>query len=374
MLRFVPDGIHSELTQLTFCLWDQTGLTDGDQGTKVDTTTSGGTTPFSAVTNTIEVAVDDAPIFTSVTAVVLPPVNVSSLGSTGMTVASLLAQSGGITDVNTGDLTGIAVTATSVISGAGTGNWQYSLDAGTTWTNFGTVAANSALLLRAVDEVRFVPDGTNAELAQFTFCAWDQTGFTDGEQGTNVDTTTNGGSSPFSTVTNTVTIPVDLAPTFTAVTPVILSSMSASNLTSAGTLVSTLLTSAGGVTTSTADDLQGMAITATSVVNGTGTGNWQYSTNAGGSWTNVGVVAANSARLLRSIDMIRFVPDGTHSELAQFTFCLWDQAGTTYGAQGTQVDTTTNGGGSPFSAVTNTVEIPVDDAPTFTAIESIIWS
>ena len=72
-----------------------------------------------------------------------------------------------ISDVNSGALEGIAVTALDNSNGT----WQYSTDNGSTWADVGTVADNSALLLRAVDRLRFVPDAINADTATITYRA-----------------------------------------------------------------------------------------------------------------------------------------------------------------------------------------------------------
>ena len=61
-LRFVPDGLNADTASITFSAWDQTS---GTAGTKVDTSTYGGTTAFSemleAATITVT-AVNDAPV------------------------------------------------------------------------------------------------------------------------------------------------------------------------------------------------------------------------------------------------------------------------------------------------------------------------
>ncbi len=95
---------------------------------------------------------------------------------------------------------GIAITSLT----SGNGTWQYSLN-GTTWTNVGTVADNSALLLRSSDLVRFVPNGQTGTTAEFTFRAWDQSS---GSAGNKVDATTNGGTTAFSTATEVASITV----------------------------------------------------------------------------------------------------------------------------------------------------------------------
>ena len=105
-----------------------------------------------------------------------------------------------ITDTTSGAVVGgIAVTGTT-----GKGTWAYSLD-GTTFTSIGTVAADSALLLPASASLRYTPDGSDAETATITYCAWDTT---TGTAGSTVDTTTNGGGTAFSTATDTASLSV----------------------------------------------------------------------------------------------------------------------------------------------------------------------
>ena len=96
---------------------------------------------------------------------------------------------------------GLAVTALN----SGNGTWQYSLDGGSTWNAVGGVSNNSALLLRASDRLRFVPNALTGTIANCTFRAWDQTS---GAAGSKVDVSSNGGSSPFSTATATASISV----------------------------------------------------------------------------------------------------------------------------------------------------------------------
>ncbi|BBO69402.1 hypothetical protein DSCA_33320 [Desulfosarcina alkanivorans] len=69
-----------------------------------------------------------------------------------------------------GDIVGIAVFDTT-----GLGNWQYSTNGVSGWTDFGTVNPNAALLLSETTWVRYLPDGTNGEIVGFDFRAWDQT-------------------------------------------------------------------------------------------------------------------------------------------------------------------------------------------------------
>ncbi|NOZ23009.1 MAG: hypothetical protein GXP25_18200 [Planctomycetes bacterium] len=123
--------------------------------------------------------------------------------TTGVQVSTLL---GGVTagDVD-GDTLGIAVTVM-----VGNGTWQFSSDStnGTdgTWTNFdqgNTPADDTALLLDENGWVRYVPDAQNGETAAITYRAWDQTAGAASVSGaaSYADTTTNGGTEPYSTGT-----------------------------------------------------------------------------------------------------------------------------------------------------------------------------
>src|SRR5262249_30238464 len=115
-------------------------------------------------------------------------------------------------DVDTGALTGIALTATDTSSGS----WFYSTNGGTTWTAVGAVSNTSALLLAADANTRlyFQPAANfNGTISSaITFPACDQTS---GTAGPMADTSSNGGTTAFSAATDTAGItinPVNDAP------------------------------------------------------------------------------------------------------------------------------------------------------------------
>jgi hypothetical protein len=113
---------------------------------------------------------------------------IKARGRAGATVASILGAS--VTDPDVGARKGIAVTA---LSGAGV--WQYSLNNGASWIDFGAVSTTAARLLRATDKVRFIPTANSNGIASLTFVAWDQTF---GTAGALADASTRGGATPFS--------------------------------------------------------------------------------------------------------------------------------------------------------------------------------
>ena len=85
-----------------------------------------------------------------------------------------------VSDVDSGALLGIAVTAADTTNGA----WWYSTDNGASWNALGAVANNNARLLAADANTRlyFQPNANySGTLASaLTFRAWDQTSGTSG--------------------------------------------------------------------------------------------------------------------------------------------------------------------------------------------------
>jgi plastocyanin len=156
-------------------------------------------------TTVVATAINDAPVLNPALVQPLTTITEKDTANAGNTVASILGSAD--TDVDFSPLQGIAITGTT-ITGFGLGKWQYSIDGGSTWSDIGAVSDTSALLLRAIDLVRFVPDAKNGDMGTLTYRAWDQTGITSGEQGTLIDAAIDGGTAPFSTATGTSAIVV----------------------------------------------------------------------------------------------------------------------------------------------------------------------
>ncbi|MBR8826407.1 MAG: VCBS repeat-containing protein [Gomphosphaeria aponina SAG 52.96 = DSM 107014] len=100
--------------------------------------------------------------------------------------------------------------------------------------------------------------------------------------------------------------------------------------------------------------VEAVAITAVDNSNG----NWQYSTNGGSTWNNLGAVTEAIARLLDSNHKVRFIPNPNWFGTANITLRLWDKS---TGVGGGTADTTSNGGETAFSEETRTAEINVND-------------
>ena len=373
LIAYAGNGQNGGTADFTFRAWDQTS---GAAGAKVDASTTGGTTAFSTATETASItttSVNDAPVLDNAGTMTLTAITEDQTTNAGDTVAAILASAGGdrVTDVDSGAVEGIAITATA----SGNGTWEYSTDGGSNWNAVGTVANNSALLLRASDRLRFVPDGLNADAASVSFRAWDQTS---GTAGAKVDASTTGGTTAFSTATETAAISVTAvndAPTLNAAqSPALTAQIEDSGAPSGavGTLVSTLVdfaSPAGQVDNVTDPDsgaLLGIAITAADTTNGV----WFYSTDGGSNWNALGAVSDASARLLTADANTRvyFQPNANYNGTISnaITFRAWDQ---TSGANGATADTTTNGGITAFSTATDTASLTisaVNDAPTAT--------
>ncbi|HEX3658963.1 MAG TPA: hypothetical protein VHV55_24430 [Pirellulales bacterium] len=165
------------------------------------TVAPGATLTSTSGTVTESPAVDTAPVLTPI-APTLAPISVNQGTSSAVPVSTMVGNS--ITDDN--HVYQIAVVGQS----SAAGNWQYSLDGGTTWTNFGSVSVSQALLLDSNDLVQFVPQAGNTQTATFTYRAWNQS---TGTPGMVADTSSNGGDTAFSTATDTASVTVDPAPT-----------------------------------------------------------------------------------------------------------------------------------------------------------------
>ncbi len=176
-----------------------------------NTTTNGGSTAYSSAVGTgttIIRAVNDAPVLDNTETPAFGAISedISSGGNGGKSVAALLVD-GSISDVD-----GVAVEAMAVTAVDNTnGLWQFSLDSGENWTDFSATSGSSvdlstaSRLLGGSDLVRFAPDANYNGSATITFRAWDESS---GTAGDTADTSTNGGTTAFSTATDTASITI----------------------------------------------------------------------------------------------------------------------------------------------------------------------
>nr|WP_315537796.1 DUF4347 domain-containing protein [uncultured Comamonas sp.] len=362
-IRYVPDGANGETASLTFRAWDQTtgsASVNGIRGT-ADTSSNGGTTAFStvtAVTNQPVTSVNDAPVMTGVLPT-LTGLNDTSTNNAGNLVSSLI---GGITDFDTGAVKGIAITGLT-----GTyGKWQFSLDNGTSWTDVGAVSNATALVLNTTNKVRFVPDGIHGETATLIYKAWDQTGGTAGLEGTKRDTTISGGTSAYSTGTDTASVVV------TAVNdaPVVTMSSGAASWSEGNNVASTPVAVDSGLTLSDADGPNPLSASARMLT--------YYSSQDTLGFVNDGLTMGNIIGTWNvGTGTLTLTSAGNTATAAQFEAAL---RAVTYNNSSTSPNTTTrtvqftvtDGSSVQSTAVTRDITITaVNNSPTISAVASL---
>jgi len=297
----------------------------------------------------VSIVPNAAPVVTAAS----PPMSAITEDQTengGDLVADIVA--GSIYDADGNAVYGVAVHSLD----SGNGVWQYSTNSGAIWQPVGAVSPAQALLLRAVDRLRFVPDGENGDTATVGYYAWDQTMHTVGDT---ADSSVRGGSTAFSTAEDTATIVVSAvndAPVLSPGGPSMVG-ITEDDIDNAGMTMTAIL----GVSVADVDNsaLEGMAIHSLA----SGNGRWQYSTDNGTSWNDIGSVSTAQAMLLRHPDRVRFVPDEKNADNATVSYYAWDQ---TAGTPGTKANATTRGGTNSFSTAGDTASINVtgvNDAP-----------
>ncbi|BAQ64025.1 cadherin-like domain-containing protein [Geminocystis sp. NIES-3709] len=179
----------------------------------------GGLQTATSSTTVNVIPLNDAPSFTGNS--VLTSIQEDQVNNTiqGETINNLFGGLFSDADISTASFNGIAVvgnTANSLTEGT----WQYSTN-GINWFNIGVVNdGTNAISLSTITQLRFIPiPDYNGNPTPLEVRALDNTyvsGFTNGAVRVNIDTTTNGGTTPIAGSTNileTTVIPVNDTPT-----------------------------------------------------------------------------------------------------------------------------------------------------------------
>jgi VCBS repeat-containing protein len=168
-VRFVPDGGDGGVATLSYVAWDQT---TGASGTTADASVSGGSTAFSATSDTATltvVATNDAPVVQS--GVSTKQAQLANHNGVAVFDGEFFFGNDKLTVSDPdGDLFGIAITG--VDNGSAGGSWEYQIGGGE-WTAI-NLATGKALLLSADAKVRFSGSGSG-DTEHLTFVAWDGT-------------------------------------------------------------------------------------------------------------------------------------------------------------------------------------------------------
>lgn len=346
----MPDSISGDGRYITFYSASQ-NFEWGDNGGSNTFLVSN---PVFASPRVTVAEVNDAPVLVDGGTPVLDGVGLNAVaeGIAGTLVSDLIARmgpNGGISDSDNGAVYGVAINGTT---GNGTGVWQYSIDAGTTWENVGIVNNEGARLLAAETNtrVRYVPNAGFMGEVKIAFTAWDRTVGLNGGLGV---TKNRGGSSTFSLayeyaslfVTNSAPVLNDSgSPMFDSILGGV------EDTHNSGTSVSDLLARmgpTGGVTDSNPNTIPGIAING---LTGTATGVWEYTVNNGTNWTPIGTTGNSNARLLAADanTRIRYRPNLGFLGEVKIAFAGWDR---TSGANGGVTNVGTRGGTTAYSSV-----------------------
>ncbi len=204
-IRFVPNANYNgSAGTISFRAWDQTVGSSG--AININVSTNGLTTPYSVDSETATLtvlSVNDAPVLDNSGNMYLTSIGEDNTTNPGDSVAAIIASPGGdrITDVDFGDEEGIAVTGVDNSHGT----WQYSINGGLNWSSLNG-SPTSARLLDSQSRIRFVPQsnyfGTSGNI---TFQAWD---LSSGTLGATENASQNGGTTAFSTATETANLNV----------------------------------------------------------------------------------------------------------------------------------------------------------------------
>ncbi len=304
-------------------------------------------------------------------------------GAVGTLVSTLV---GGITDLDTSNPRGVAITAADTTQGS----WYYSINNGTSWTAF-TASTASALLLADTARVYFKPnaDWNGSVASALTLHAWDQSSGSNGGTADLSVAGSTGDATAFSTASDTVSLtvtPVNDAPVLDqAPAPklngIIENVLDADNL---GTLVSDLVVN-GSVTdidlATPSSAPEAIYVSAVDEAHG----HWQYQLSGSSSWVTISFAGVNAGKglLLDSSDKLRFVPEADWNGKAYLTFGAWDK--TNASPSGSYVSLASIGGITPYSGMTDTASILVitlldldttnsgsfDNADTFREVEDV---
>jgi hypothetical protein len=380
-LRFLPAAnFNGTPGALTMRLVDSSGPSLLN-GRSVNVSTSGGTTPYSAVTVTLGTsvtAVNDAPIASG--SATLAATTEDATDPPGATVATLFAgrfsdPADAVTAGGAHTLAGVVLTANAAT--ASQGRWQW-LD-GATWKDVATNLTQAAgLSLTAATTLRFLPAANyNGKPGSLTARLVDSsaTGLTNGAL---VNVSLSGGTTPYSAATVTLGTSVTAvkdAPVATGSATLAATTEDATN--PPGATVASLFT---GNFSDAADAVPGGSVANTFigvVLTGNAAtlsqGRWQWLN--GTTWSNIATSYTDSAGVFfTAATSLRFLPAANYNGTpGPLTVRLVDSSATGL-TNGRSVNVAINGGTTPYSAASITLGTSVtavNDAPLATGAATL---
>ena len=302
-------------------------------------------------------ALNTAPTLDTTPSPTLKPVLRNTANPPGDVISGIVGSS--ITDPDPVAQKGIAlINATNLNDGS----WQYSTNAGASWTSIFNIGSTSALLLRDTDMLRFVPKTDFTGTVSIDYRAWDRTA---GAAGARFNISVVGGITAFSTGVETATLTIvtsNTAPTLKTNLALTLPSIPEDTTSPASSTIASIL-GKSSVTDPDPGTHPGVAVY---FVAPASEGAWQYSLDSGSTFTTITSVSLGGALLLRDTDMLRFVPAPNFSGDVAFSFRAWDQS---TGSASAIVDVSQPsliGGTTAFSTAYHYATItvtPINDSP-----------
>ncbi len=356
MLRFVPTLHFVGTAAFTFGLWN---TFSGTTGTVV-TLSSLASNSYSTATRTAEVDVtnlNDAPVLNNTPTISLTSIyeDITDASNNGQQVIDICGLLGNnYLPIDPDALFGVAIIGQTIDTSSG--YWQYRNNLSSSWNDFGSTSAASALLLDDQTYIRFQPTSAYSGIAEFTFKVWDQTA---GGNGTTVDTTTYDPSGAFSQGTATTRIVisnVNDAPILSGnpVHRMPVLSILESSLSINGVSIQTIMNEISGGIVDEDTSFANLGIVLTGYNDG---GGWQYKSSSSGVWTEYDLCGADAGLVipLDASGYIRFVPVAGSPGVKNLYYRLWDGSlGTTATPVALDdIETSySSGAGSVYQAVT----------------------
>ncbi len=367
-LRFVPVAnyngtpnslsaylIDNSITFTNASLIDLTGLT-------------GGVNHYSASAVTVGInviAVNDAPVASG--SITLAAINEDNTTPSGATISSLFSGNfSDVIDTVTGGSTantfaGIAISSYTV--DAAKGAWQYQINGAGAWIALPSASTSTAVTLASTDLLRFLPTANYNGAATALTANLIESGTTITSGGViNLISTGTGGITPYSSasvVLNHTITAINDAPT--GLGNLTLTAVNENTISPAGAAINTLT----GFNFTDAD--AGVTLKGVAVV-GSGSNGWQYSTNGGTNWYNIGAVGITNTLVLAPTTLVRFVPvaNYTSAPFALIVKALDDTyAGGFSSTAGTEtrvmLDASSNGGTTAIANNSNVINTSITD-------------
>ena len=356
-IRFVPAPGYSGSASFVFRAWDQSAGRENGQ-TDVDVSINGGTTPFSAQSETVVIevlAVDDLPLVDLNGAEEGTGFSPQFFGG-GATVA-IADSDATVSDADHTTLATLTATLTNRPDGA-----AERLAADTAGTSISAAPydpATGRLVLSG-------PDSVAAFQQVLRTIVYRNDATSPNPTARVVEVVAHDGIAPGNTAVSTIRLnPTNNAPVLNAPAPLSLGDVAEDTAQPAGVAITALLAAAGNPITDVDSGAQeGIALVAAD----NSRGSWQFSLIAPptgpADWQPVGVVSPTAALLLPDAAWLRFVPAAnTVGASGALAFRAWDQ---TSGAAGQRADASQTGGSTAFSVAAGSIVAnvtPVNDPP-----------